>query len=120
MKWSTPSDRTQTILLAPILLPVVVIGLPLIFGVIGLAWVWEHVLFPPHEWRPWFAWRPVRLDQWPAQWAWLETVEKTRWGSGTAYRAFGDERHCRDERFSSDSNSRPNADSGIAQGDPHD
>jgi hypothetical protein len=109
MKWRAPSDRTQTILLAPILVPVAIFGVPVILGLVGFSWLWDNVLLPAHDWRPWFAWRPVRLDQWPAQWAWLETVEKTRWSGESAYRALGDDRHCRDERFSRDSGRQPQA-----------
>ena len=27
-----------------------------------------------HEWRQWFAWRPVRTQN--SEWVWLETVER--------------------------------------------
>lgn len=31
--------------------------------------------FTPHDWRPWFAWRPVNIA---GNWVWLETVERVR------------------------------------------
>ena len=92
MKWKAPSDRTQMILLSPIAIPLAIIVVPAIFALVGLAWLWENVLFPAHGWRPWFAWRPVRLDQWPTEWAWLERVEKRRIGNvGNIYRALAEQ-----------------------------
>lgn len=38
------------------------------------------------DWHRWFAWRPVRLEDW-ATWAWLETVERS-WGRNGCYSHF--------------------------------
>lgn len=34
----------------------------------------KYRLMGDNEWRPWFAWRPVRLED--GTWAWRETVER--------------------------------------------
>ena len=40
------------------------------------------------KWRPWFAWRPILLDD-TQQYAWLITVETCRDGGSRWYRKSG-------------------------------
>jgi hypothetical protein len=45
----------------------------------GIPWAIEreqHRLMADDEWRSWFAWYPVHLDD--GTWAWRETVEYNR------------------------------------------
>lgn len=100
MRWGAPSERTQNVLLAPLII-LVSPAIAMLLIVVWLDWL-DRKLRPETDWLPWFAWRPVRLDQWPTQWAWLERVERMRpiAGEGWYYRAAGDERHFRDSRHS--------------------
>lgn len=41
---------------------------------LGVAWCKRKLIGPTDEWRPWFAWYPVRAD-WDG-WRWLELVER--------------------------------------------
>lgn len=85
MRWKAPSERTQTILLMPILAPVTVVALvafgPPIAVMLGLDWL-RNRYGPPRKttWYPWFAWRPVRCDGFfydqPDRWVWFETIQR--------------------------------------------
>lgn len=70
------------ILLSPVIVPagalLIIAMLPLMALQKTRAW-----LFPPRPWHPWFAWRPVRCNDWfdddnYGSWFWLETVERWR------------------------------------------
>lgn len=101
MRWKSPSDRAQFWLLAPVILPIVAIAVPPILAMVGLGWIVGKI-FPRHDWRPWFAWRPVKFDEWPNnRWAWLERVERRRNGIlDHSYKQFGDNRWHRDGPYS--------------------
>ena len=38
------------------------------------------------SWRPWFAWRPVHIDEGP--WVWLEWVERKRYDPDSSLRCY--------------------------------
>ena len=80
------SERTQLILLPPIIVPVMVVAAPPLFAMGCLLWAfskWDDYR-SRKSWHQWFAWHPVNLDGWcydrPSKWVWLETVERRRWG----------------------------------------
>lgn len=82
MRWQTPSERTQLILMSPIILPIAAAGIVLF--VVGSPLWWPLHKYYQHldakGWHPWFAWRPVYYDGFmagqPSKWIWLETVER--------------------------------------------
>lgn len=84
MRFRSPSERTQLILLSPVIAPMAVVAI-VTFGPIGLAvWLW-HKYGPsprPRQWERWYAWRPVKVGEdwercyWRSRWAWLENVER--------------------------------------------
>lgn len=85
MRWKTPSERTQMILLSPAL----IIAVPIIYVALSpllLLGLYEKYFPPKRGWKSWFAWRPVRCDGFfynqPDKWAWLEKVERC----GSKYR----------------------------------
>ena len=79
MRWNPPSERTQFILLSPIIVPVCIVALPIFASMALGIWILQY-FEGPQGWKPWFAWRPVRLDyDWDTktqQWAWLERIEQ--------------------------------------------
>lgn len=50
----------------------------------------EWLIGPSWYWRPWFAWHPVKIDQFKDQMVWLEWIERRSWYSHTLYRMPGD------------------------------
>lgn len=91
MIFRSPSERTQMILLSPVILATAPVWLLLI----SILWAQEKFTTPEpatRHWRRWFAWWPVevggewegkRCQHWRRQWAWLCLVEK---GGRGAYR----------------------------------
>lgn len=87
MQWKSPPEWVIMTLLSPILVPLAA------FLVVGLApmALWEKYgpRPKPAEWRPWFAWYPVKVkEEWDGRsfrgtWAWLCKVEHKR---GRGYR----------------------------------
>lgn len=48
-----------------------------LFSMFGLMWLKRWLIGPSDQWRPWFAWYPVTIKQWPdEERAWLEWVER--------------------------------------------
>lgn len=82
MKWHSPSERTQNILIAPIAVPLALVAAAIILPAIGVDRLISAMLKPFRaglEWSRWFAWRPVQTgDIWDddRRWVWLETVER--------------------------------------------
>lgn len=83
MKWTPPSERTQFWLFSPIIIPAALLCAPAFLVVGGFSLLGERVrrLFgPTAEWSRWYAWRPVRVNDWfdpcEGQWIWLEAVER--------------------------------------------
>lgn len=94
MQWKEPSERTQFILLSPILIPVTIVAVPVFAPLIAVLWAWDR-WGPKPAWRKWFAWRPVKVFSWTThehRWVWLEWLE--RWSgihTNADYRFPGDE-----------------------------
>lgn len=88
MRWQAPSERTQLILLAPIIVPACIVLVP----TLALMTAWQKLyalVAPSREYHRWFAWRPVRHFN-DRDWLWLEYVER-RWcghGVGCVYRFY--------------------------------
>lgn len=89
MRWGQPSERTQLILVSPLIVllsPAIAFsGLlicALIYGTKAKRWL----MGPSAQWRNWFAWFPVRPGRWPdeGRWIWLERVERRVTGSGSS------------------------------------
>lgn len=81
MRWKPPSERVRNRMLAPIVIPLAVVGVPVILTMVGLLKLYELV-FPERDWHQWFAWRPVRHYRRDC-WMWLEPVERRRmWAGG--------------------------------------
>lgn len=95
MQWKAPSEKTQMVMLSPIIFPCAAL---MLVAIVVLSPVW----FPLHlyrkwldrkGWHNWFAWRPIFDDGdfftgREARWIWLETVE--RWvpkNSNAMYRS---------------------------------
>lgn len=100
MKWQAPSQRTQFILLSPIIVPagllLAAMILPAVPFILLAAKLAEHRR--AKGWHRWFAWYPVRFDGFfydrPSCWFWLETVERCLWSGNWSYRPLGfDARH---------------------------
>lgn len=97
MKWRAPSERTQLILLSPVL-AVVALAALWFLPLAGLFWLdgkWR-TRQAARGWHPWLAWRPVKVGEWWAKdrrWVWLETVERRvrKYGDGYDYRLPGAE-----------------------------
>jgi hypothetical protein len=76
MRWQAPSERTQMILLSPVL----IVCVPPLFLAFGMLWCWQKIycrLAPSSDWHHWFAWRPVQHYN-GVDWFWLEHIER-RW-----------------------------------------
>lgn len=91
MKWRAPSDRTQMILLSPVIIPATIILVPMVVTLV--AWQKLYGLIAPsQDWHSWFAWRPVKHFN-DEDWMWLERVERSWRGfdCGCIYRAIAGE-----------------------------
>lgn len=81
MRWRSPSEAVQLVLLSPLII-VAVPALLLFFGPPALIMLSAQKIREwcgiPTEWEPWFAWRPVYCEwnRGAPRWAWLETVER--------------------------------------------
>lgn len=99
MRFAPISERAQTVLLLPIIVPLVVAATVMFLCVAPIAYPLNKAMQwvecrrkakGPHQW---FAWRPVKMSGFyydrPTDFAWLETVERT-WNSGWSYRYPGE------------------------------
>ena len=93
MKWTPPSERAQFIIFSPIIVPVAVLAAPTFIVMGAIMWLQDRIarrLRPGSEYSPWFAWRPVRMNDWfdpgEGKWVWLERVERRWAGHYVEYR----------------------------------
>lgn len=92
MRWKPPSERAQFILALPVIIPICAVAVPALLVMVPTMWLWykaERAMRSGKEYGPWFAWRPVRINDWfdPAvgRWVWLEWIER-RWNRYHEYR----------------------------------
>lgn len=80
MQWKSPSERTQLIILSPVLIPCAAFIIAAALPVFAIEWLYRRYGPPRLKWRHWFAWRPVKCEGFfydqPNKWVWLETVER--------------------------------------------
>jgi len=86
----TLSKRTEAVIGYTLLVLTAPAWLGLL-AMIGVAWLKRKAVGPTDEWRPWFAWFPVRADPWDWEsdgWRWFEIVERrsTHMMGSTHYR----------------------------------
>jgi hypothetical protein len=79
MRWKSPSDRTQMIILSPIILPVAILVLPIFGLMVGLEKL-RNWACPQRDWHSWYAWRPVHVylgaNTIEREWIWLERCNR--------------------------------------------
>ena len=64
-------------LFVPIWGPIAAFFLAGLCSAFGLFWLKRWLIGPTEKWRPWLAWYPVTIKQWPdEERAWLEWVER--------------------------------------------
>lgn len=84
MKWRTLSDQRDLhplhwIWLGPPVAVAIVLFVPPIVASVWLEQQKRRLMGPSAEWRPWFAWFPIVIDEpaeWPRRTVWLEWVER--------------------------------------------
>lgn len=92
MKFKPPSERTQTILISPLLIvtaPAWIVLIGLLAAMVAFD-DWNNARLERRGWRSWFAWHPAEIDTpWsePTRYAWLEIVERKRFRNSWGYRA---------------------------------
>jgi len=94
MRFSPPSQKMQTVLLLPIIIPVVVCVVPIAVCVAPIAYPLSKFLQWVERRRKakgkhrWFAWHPVEMHGFyydrKTDYAWLEYVDRT-WRNGWDY-----------------------------------
>lgn len=90
MRWSSPPESVTK----PIAWVLLAITSP-VWGLLIVAlWtdrLWWSWFGPKSTPKPWFAWRPIRFNEWfeddtYGRWVWLETVERQYDQGETVYR----------------------------------
>lgn len=94
------SERTQLILLSPIIVPVTAAAIVVFAPVVPFLWLWNRLeSIHRKKWQErgrhsWFAWRPVKLSGFyfnrADRFVWLEIVERDKLHEGWAYRFPGE------------------------------
>lgn len=95
MRFRPLTDREQTILAMPIIVPMVVFMAPFVCAAAPFAWSlhkfisWNYDRRRAKGWHRWFAWHPVWLSGFYYNrkdcYAWLEPVDR-KWNGGWDYR----------------------------------
>jgi len=96
MQWKPLSSRTEFIILAPILIPVIAVSFVVFLPMVLIWWI-DQKLYerfgsaykPSNEWTRWYAWRPVNAEtnKFPeTKWVWLETIERRNFYGRILYR----------------------------------
>jgi hypothetical protein len=96
MKWRDPSERVKFMLVSPVVVPIIIVAAPALLVAVGCAWLQEKLtkpFRPTTEWAPWYAWRPICINDWfcadEKRWVWLEAIERRGHHNWTEYRTIG-------------------------------